>query len=351
MIEKTTTNEPVQAWRAVAQWYHAYFTGIVLYTVSRRGADEAARLVYEIFSRQRHERFLPGLRKLGLEQLPHAMAAAQYHYLSNQIGGVSVEYMPESNRKAWIRYAAPRWIWSGTALCGIPPKVSTAMLEGWHAQNGVMLQNPRLGFVCTKQTVDGQAGLEGYYYEYDQELAPHERLRFARDEEAPEFDAQLAPVLPIDTWPPSRLAKAHRNYAMEYVKSTFPTALQLWGPDEAEHHLRMAGKLIGMQFYHETAQSLNGDYGRDAFGFARFIADLGAAHGDKTTFANTGTSFRVNQEGWALMDGIDDTACVLASAWNGLLEGAMQAHNHRLHLSFSHERSAQHWSLSWQIKA
>jgi hypothetical protein len=138
---------------------------------------------------------------------------------------------------------------------------------------------------------------------------------------------------------------------MEYVKSTFPTALQLWGPDEAEHHLRMAGKLIGMQFYHETAQSLNGDYGRDAFGFARFIADLGAAHGDKTTFANTGTSFRVNQEGWALMDGIEDTACVLASAWNGLLEGAMQAHNHRLHLSFSHERSAQHWSLSWQIKA
>ena len=108
MIEKTTTNEPVQAWRAVAQWYHAYFTGIVLYTVSRKGADEAARLVYEIFSRQRHERFLPGLRKLGLEQLPHAMAAAQYHYLSNQIGGVSVEYMPESNRKAWIRYAAPR---------------------------------------------------------------------------------------------------------------------------------------------------------------------------------------------------------------------------------------------------
>jgi len=106
-----------------------------------------------------------------------------------------------------------------------------------------------------------------------------------------------------------------------------------------------------MQFYHETAQGLNGDYGNDDFGFARFVADLGAAHGDKTNFANTGTSFRVNQEGWALMDGIEHTAPVLASAWNGLLEGAMQAHNHRLQLSFHHEHSAQNWSLSWQIKA
>ena len=349
MNDESKPKEPIQAWRAVAEWYHAYFTGIVLYTVSRKGPQETARFVYEIFCRQRLERFLPGLQKLGLDRLPHAVAAAQYHYLSNHIGGVSVEYMPESNRKAWIRYAAPRWLWSGTALCGIPPSVSTAMLEGWHAQTGLMLQNPRLGFVCTKQTVDGQSGLEGYYYEYDHELTAQERLRFARDEEAPDFNPELAPTLPIDTWPAARLAKAHRNYAIEYVRSAFPTALQLWGPDEAAHHLRMAGKLIGMQFYHDTAQHLSGDYGRDAFGFARFIADLGVAHGDKTNFANTGSSFRVNQESWVFMDGIDSVAPLLASAWNGLIEGAMQAHNQRLQLSFHQERVGQQWLLSWQI--
>ena len=98
------------------------------------------------------------------------MAAAQYHYLSNWIGGVHVEYMYETDRKAWIRYPPPRWIWKGTAICGVPGEVSRAMLRGWHANNGVALGNPNLGFVCTKQSVDGQDGLEGYYYEYDHPL-------------------------------------------------------------------------------------------------------------------------------------------------------------------------------------
>ena len=69
--------------------------------------------------------------------------------------------MYESDRKAWIRYPPPRWIWQGVAICGIPSDVSRGMLRGWHAHNGVSLGNPRLGFVCTKQTVDAQDSLEG----------------------------------------------------------------------------------------------------------------------------------------------------------------------------------------------
>ena len=59
----TVTTPDVAAWRAVADWYRAYFTGIVLSTVARRGKPRATDLVHEIFSRQRAERFLPGLRK------------------------------------------------------------------------------------------------------------------------------------------------------------------------------------------------------------------------------------------------------------------------------------------------
>ena len=343
-------NEPVGAWKAVAEWYHAYFTGIVLYTVSRMGPAKAEELVYEIFCRQRRERFLPGLKKLGIDTLPPAVAAAQYHYLSNHIGGVSVEYMYESERKAWIRYAAPRWIWAGTALCGIPPEVSRAMLHGWHAQNGTMLNNPRLGFVCTKQTVDGQSGLEGYYCEYDRDLQPHERLRFAREEDAPDFDPAKAPKLPIDTWPAARLAKAHRNYAMEYVRSAFPTALQLWGPDEAAHRLRMAGRMVGMQFYHETARGLGGNYAPDARGFAGFLADLGAAHGDRTSVVEAGGAFEVRQEGWAFREGLDEWSPLLSQAWNGLLEGAHQAHNRRLGMQFVDGGGSGRHELSWTIR-
>ena len=118
-------------WRSVADLYHAYFTGLILTVVTRRGTADAAEFMFRVFRRQQQERFLPGLEKLGLSHLPPAVAAAQYHYLSNWIGGVHVEYMYETDRKAWIRYPPPRWIWRGTAICGVPGEVSRAMLRGW----------------------------------------------------------------------------------------------------------------------------------------------------------------------------------------------------------------------------
>ncbi|RZT98257.1 hypothetical protein EV681_0033 [Advenella incenata] len=350
MKQDLINDKQIQAWNAVAECYHAYFTGIVLFVVARKGPSDAAELVYEIFCRQRRERFLPGLEKLNLQNLPDAVAAAQYHYLSNHIGGVAVEYMYESDRKAWIRYAAPRWIWADTALCGIPPEVSRAMLAGWHAQNGTMLKNPRLGFVCTKQTVDGQSGLEGYYYEYDHDLLPHERLRFAREEDAPDFDVHAAPKLPTDQWPKARLAKAHRNYAMEYVKSAFSTALQLWGPDKAGHRLHMVGKMIGMQFYHRIAIGVGGPYQSNAEGLSQFLADFARAHGDKAeVVAHRDDSFEVIQESSAFLDGIAAQHPSLLAAWGGFAEGTLQAHNRRLKISLSTRVDNPLYAFRWKI--
>jgi hypothetical protein len=348
------------AWRAVADWYRAYFTGIVLSTVARRSSARAAELVYHLFSHQRTERFLPGLRKLGIDQLPHAVAAAQYHYLSNDIGGVPVQYMYESDRKAWIRYPVPRWAWTGTALCGIPTEVSRAMLAGWHAQNGVSLGNPRLGFVCTKQAADGQSGLEGYYLEYDRDLSPEERLRFARNEDAPDFDAAAAPRLPTTTWPQSRLAKAHRNYAMQYIRTALPVAVNLWGPQEAIDLLGLTGRLIGMQFFHETASRLglspadpahasgqSADTSAAAFG--EFMSRLISAQGDRCEVQHNGEQVRVFQPGWALMDDLEQPHPSIATAFNGLLEGALAAHNHRLSLQTIVHRHQGRFEFEWLI--
>jgi hypothetical protein len=52
--------------QAVADLHRAAFTGLVLATVARRGTPAAADLVFAVFRRQHHERFLPGLQKLGL---------------------------------------------------------------------------------------------------------------------------------------------------------------------------------------------------------------------------------------------------------------------------------------------
>ena len=57
-------------WRSVADLYHAFFTGLILTVVTRRGTSDAAEFVFRVFRRQQQERFLAGLDKLGLAHLP-----------------------------------------------------------------------------------------------------------------------------------------------------------------------------------------------------------------------------------------------------------------------------------------
>src|SRR5436305_6785877 len=307
-------------WRSVADLYHAYFTGLILSVVTRRGAADAAEFVFRVFRRQQQERFLQGLEKLGLSGLPPAVAAAQYHYLSNWIGGVHVEYMHESDRKAWIRYPPPRWIWKGPAICGVPGEVSRAMLRGWHANNGVALGDLRLGFVCTKQSVDGQDGLEGYYCEYDHPLELDQRLVFARHLEAPLFDPAAAPALPVESWPKPRLEKAYRNYAMEYVRTAAPVMVQLFGPEDAGYLLHLTGKLIGMQYFEEIARGLGMGRGA-AKEFDAFLVALCEAQDDAAETTSSEGTFEIRQQSWKVMDDVADYHRACAEVLEGLLEG------------------------------
>lgn len=318
--------------------------------VSRRDARTAAELVFRTFRRQHLEKFLPGLDKLGLRALPHAVAAAQYHYLSNQLGGVRVEYVYESDRKAWIRYVPPRWIWEGAAICAVPSEVSRAMLRGWHAHNGVSLGNPRLGFVCTKQTTDGQPGLEGYYLEHDRDLAPDERLRFSPGEEAPDFDPARAPRLEGVDWPPERRRKIERNYAMEYVRSILPELVALVGPAEARHLGGVTGTLIGMQYYAETA-ALLGVTGDSAPDFARYFRRLAAGQGDSADSDADGEETVIWQTTWRLMAGVPARHPALFDIWNTLWEGALAVHNRRLALVVRRRLDYGDEAFEWRVRA
>ncbi|MBP0465500.1 hypothetical protein J5Y09_16360 [Roseomonas sp. PWR1] len=305
---------------AVGEWYHAWFTGAVLSAVIRRGEADAAALVFRVFRRQQAETFLPGLRKLGLDGMPPAIAAARYHYLSNFIGGVGVEYVEEGPRKAWIRYPPPRWIWSGTAICGIPRVVNEAMLRGWHANNGIMLGCARLAFVCTGQTVAGDPGLEGYFTEDARDLDEPERLRFAPGEAMPRFDPAAAPRLPAADWPAERVARAKRNYAMTYCRTLLREAVALFGATEGGTLLGHAARLVGMQHVHATAAALG------ATGFAAFMVALAQAEGDEAeAAAQDDGSVIVTRRGCALLDGIAEADPAMHEAWEGLLAGGLAA--------------------------
>jgi hypothetical protein len=314
-----------RAMKAAAGLYHAYFTGLLLTLVTRRSAADAAEWVFRVFRHQHHEKFLSSFEKLGLRGMPDAVACAAYHYLSNSIGGVAVEFMRESDRKAWVNFVPPRWIYPGASICGVPSEVSRAFLRGWYAQNGVSLGNPCLGFVCTAQTTDGQHGLSGYFLEHDRELAPEERLQFRPGELAPPFQPDKAPRLP-EAWTPERLAKAERNYAMEYIRSGLPRLAELFGPAEAAHLGRVTGRLIGAQLYKETAALLDVDVGGvEAFG--RFMVGLSAGEGDRVSTSRDGDALVVRRPSWRLMRGREPLPPAVFEAWNGLLEGALAVHD------------------------
>lgn len=337
---------PISDYRAVAELHHRMTTGLILSLMTRKGEEVAADIVYRLFRRQHSETFLPGLEKLGLTELPDAVASAQYHYLSNAIGTVKVEYMPESDRKAWIRYPPPRWIFDGTAICGVTNAVTIAMMRGWHAHNGEALGNPNLGFVCTGMTTDGDPGLEGYFYDNDAPLAPQDRLRFAADEQAPVFDPDTAPKVDAAEWPALRLAKAERNYALYYVRSMFSVLLDVFGATEAAAFVHLTARLVGMQFYDATRDMLGlTDSSRN--GFADYLERISGAMGNDPGRTGESGAIVIANDTWRLMEPHQPE---LLRAWNGIWEGACAVHNRSLALDFETgdgvDSSGWRWRLS-----
>lgn len=308
-----------EGWAAIGELYHRYLTGLLLALPMRQGTARAAEVVFRTFRRQHLELFLPGLAKLSLDRLPPAVACAQYHVLSNALGGVRVEWIPETDRKSWVRFVPPRWIFDGTAICGIPTEMSRAMLWGWYSHNGQSLGNDRLGFVATMQTTDGQPGLEGYYIEEDEPLAPEDRLRF-RPGERPAGEPM---ALDGPSWTGERLAKVERNYSVAYVRSILPEMCNVLGPADAAAVGQIAARQIGMQLHAEIMGRLGGV---DTSSFAIRLARLLAAHGNR--FDVTHEADRVHLLRAEIFD--RNSPAAVFDAWNGLWDGMAAMEGRRL---------------------
>lgn len=302
---------------ALADWYHQWMTGLVLGLLHRTSEQTAAQFVFEIFRHQHLQRFLPGLEKLGLTDEPDAIACAKYHYFSNQLGGVKVEYLAESDTKAWVRYPPPRWIWDGTAICAVPTEVNLQMMRGWHAHNGVTLNNPRLGFVCTAMTTDGAPGLEGYYQQFDHALSESQRLQFAPDERCPPIDPASMPTLDTVSWPAARKAKANLNYAMEYVRNALPILETLLGTEQAIAVGGITARQIGMH----NADALADAFEQPLLGANSFPALLHAMlRADGSTASLESRTISLSD--WRLLDAgqsSDATVSIFTEALAGIL--------------------------------
>lgn len=327
------TNHP-DAIAAQAELHHAYLLGLQLTVSMRKGPDLMEEWMFHLFRRQHTEKFLASFDKLGLSGLSHAVACARYHVLSNSIGGVPVEYMEEGPKKAWVRFRYPRWMYAGPAICGVPIGVSRGFLRGWYAHNGVSLGNPRLGFVCVSEDMSGEYGMCGYFHEYEHDLRPHERLQFARDELPPPFDVEAQPLTPAGEWSADRLAKANRNYAVDFVRNGLRALAVVAGEADARELGCHSARLIGLQYY-SAAASRVGAIDGDVHDAARFLANMFAGMGDEADVVPQGevSGVSVRHRGLRIVRGLDEELReLIIVCWSQLWVGAVRSHRQLLDL-------------------
>jgi hypothetical protein len=249
---------------------------------TRKGPEVMGDWMFRLFRRQHLEKFLSSFEKLGLSGLPDAVACAKYHVLSNNMGGVGVEYMSETDTKAWVRFRYPRWMYHGPTICGVPAEVSRGFLKGWYAHNGVSLGNPRLGFVCVSEDMTGEFGLCGYFKEFDHDLADSERLQFAKGELPPPYNADEQPAPPPEQWNELRLEKANRNYALDYIRNGISELANVIGIDETKELGGLAARLIGLQYFNETAAMIGSKDG-NLLACADYLTRMFEGMGDVVT--------------------------------------------------------------------
>ena len=331
---------------AQADLHHQYFLGLQLMVAVEESRQTVYDWMFQLFRRQHEDKFLSSFDKLGLSHLPDAVACAQYHVLSNSMGGVGVEFMADSDTKAWVRFRYPRWMYAGPAICGIPVEASRGFLHGWYAQNGVSLGNPRLGFVCVSEDVTGQFGLCGYFKEYAHDLSPDERLVFAPDERPPAFDPTAQPAPPAAQWNQERLAKANRNYAMDYVRNGIQALSEVIGAARTRELGRRAARLTGLQNFPALARAVDAKEG-GVRAAAEFLERVMAGMGDDCTIDQDGTRLRVTQTGLRIVRGLEGAArAAVLDCWIELWRGAIDSG--RAFLDVSCEVSAEQliWTLT-----
>jgi hypothetical protein len=265
----------------IAGLWALQYAALQLTLLREKGEPALTEFKYRILHMHHKAHFVDGLRKLGIARdLPPAVIAGRYHYLSNQVGGLGMEYVEESPRKVWIRYLAPSWGFPGAGLFAVPARSARAVFAGWHAHNGASLGCPRLGFVLTKLYQEGEPYDEGYFEEHDHDLAPDERLEFRAVTRSPDFDPARAPRLDPVAWPEERRHRANRNFARGYVEDGIRTLVEMLGVHAGCGIVAQALRAVAIQTHHELVATL-GTAGEGARGLARFLACLAELAGEE----------------------------------------------------------------------
>lgn len=248
-------------------------SGLTAIVYRERGEKALNDLWFKLMSAEQKVRFRAALVKLGIDKDPPAVTAAKYHYFSNSIGGLNMQIIEESPRKVWIRYLSPWGTYPGIAALTVPASVRRTILSTWHPRNGELLGCPRLGWVATKFVAEGHPYDEGYFLEYDHDLAPEERFRVEHVEHTPEFDPEKAPKLDPEAWPEARWLKGSYSYGVDYVMHAIETMYLLFGAPAARDLVATAMRLVAVQYGPDFAKA-SGEVGAGPAQIAQSFATM-----------------------------------------------------------------------------
>jgi hypothetical protein len=285
----------------------------------------------ERLSIRRHQakHFVEGIRKLGLESEPtDVLRCAKYHYFSNTMGGLPMDYVEESPTKVWIRYLAPYWMGDSPIEPSAGPAVlgsafGRAPYLGWHANNGTLLQNPRLVFVHTQSLCDGDPWDAGYFTLGKRDFAPGQGYLRRVGEWGPRFVRERAPQLLHGDWPAERRWRALRNYAIDFTASRMATLPELVGVEAASAVVEHAFTLV-MSARHTAFVPRRADGAAwNATDAARALAEFLRLTGDATTVEREGDRAVVVQREFRWWrtepDRLSDIDAAVACAWSKVI--------------------------------
>lgn len=321
------------------RFWQLVFAGLTTMTFREKGADGIKRLWAGLLAGNQRDSFLSGLDKLGIDRKgPPAVVAGQYHYLTNVIGGLHMQYIEESPLKVWNRNMGPMWAYPGLAMLALPTELRRVIMASWHPHDGRMLGSRRLGWVITKTQMEGEPYDEGYFQEYPYDLADNELVRYELAARTPECDPMRQPTLDPKTWPPLRIFKARRSYTRGYVTSALQGLLALYGEQATAYMLRQAMQGVANQFVSEftCALGIEGRSLQDCVALIRGILD---SCGQETELEPLSAGkFTIQLKG-AVLAMPQDATDLLRAAYLQFFASAVRALNGHVAITFSFESS------------
>ena len=116
--------------------------------------------------------------------------------------------------------------------------------------------------MLSKAFNDGEPYAEGYFYEYDHDLADEERFQYDPNSTMPEYDPERAPKLDPEEWPDDRRSKGLRNFGRGYIEEAVLGLQQVIGTPITAHLVKRGYEGIALQYGKSCCRP--GIEGRDA---------------------------------------------------------------------------------------